>query len=150
MNKFAIIATAALCVIAQSVAAAVPAAIDKAAKEMFEAGGEVRAGYTDSLGVFVIASGSANITGSKAKAKKIARINAVNRLAEFMGSQIESSSTSSSSSHVLVAGPISGKDLGPGPLKWIPHFFLVLLVQSHAPPSSDFTGISPDLRRYAR
>lgn len=93
MNKFAIIATAALCVIAQSVTAAVPAAIDKAAKEMFEAGGEVRAGYADSLGVFVIASGSANITGSKAKAKKIARINAVNRLAEFMGSQIESSST---------------------------------------------------------
>ena len=72
--------------------AAVPAAVDAAVKQMQTDGAEVRAGFDKSLGVFVVASGTADITGSKAKAKTVARVNAVQRLGEFLGSQITAAS----------------------------------------------------------
>lgn len=68
--------------------AAVPAAVDAAVKQMQADGAEVRAGCTKSLGVFVVASGSAEITGSKAKAKTVARVNAVKKLGAFLGTQV--------------------------------------------------------------
>ena len=71
---------------------AVPAAVDAAVKQMQADGAEVRAGFDKGLGVFVVASGTADITGSKAKAKTVARVNAVQRLGEFMGSQISAAS----------------------------------------------------------
>ena len=67
---------------------AVPAAVDAAVKQMQADGAEVRAGYTKALGVFVVASGSAEITGSKAKAKTIARVNALKNLASYFGTDI--------------------------------------------------------------
>ena len=72
--------------------AAVPAAIDAAIKQMQADGAEVRAGFDEGLGVFVVASGTAEITGSKAKAKAAARVNAVQRLGEFFGSRISAAS----------------------------------------------------------
>ena len=71
---------------------AVPAAVESAVKQMQADGAEVRAGFDKALGVFVVASGTADITGSKAKAKTVARVNAVQRLGEFLGSQISSAS----------------------------------------------------------
>ena len=71
---------------------AVPAAVESAVKQMQADGAEVRAGFDKGLGVFVVASGTADITGSKAKAKTVARVNAVQRLGEFLGSQISAAS----------------------------------------------------------
>ena len=71
---------------------AVPAAVDAAVKQMQADGAEVRAGFDKGLGVFVVASGTADITGSKAKAKTVARVNAVQRLGEFLGSQVSAAS----------------------------------------------------------
>lgn len=72
--------------------AAVPAAVDAAVKQMRTDGAEVRAGFDKSLGVFVVASGAAEITGSKAKAKTVARANALQRLGEFIGTQVAAAS----------------------------------------------------------
>ena len=71
---------------------AVPAAVDAAVKQMQADGAEVRAGFDKGLGMFVVASGTADITGSKAKAKTVARVNAVQRLGEFLGSQVSAAS----------------------------------------------------------
>lgn len=67
---------------------AVPAAVDAAVKQMQADGAEVRAGCTKALGVFVVASGTAEITGSKAKAKTVARANAMKNLAGYFGTDI--------------------------------------------------------------
>ena len=67
---------------------AVPAAVDAAVKQMQADGAEVRAGCTKALGVFVVASGTAEITGSKAKAKTVARANALKNLAGYFGTDI--------------------------------------------------------------
>lgn len=71
---------------------AVPAAVDAAIKQMQADEADVRAGFDKGVGVFVVASGTADITGSKAKAKTVARVNAVQRLGEFLGSQISAAS----------------------------------------------------------
>ena len=81
-----------VCIAGMAAFAAVPAAVDAAVKQMQTDGAEVRAGFDKSLGVFVVASGTADITGSKAKAKTVARVNAVQRLGEFLGSQITAAS----------------------------------------------------------
>jgi len=82
------------CVIGAAVHAAVPEAIEATAKQMKAEGATTRAGHNKSLGVFIIAKGEAPITGSKAKAKTIARANAVQNLAAFLGQEVSSASTS--------------------------------------------------------
>ena len=81
-----------ICLAGTASFAAVPAVVDAAVKQMQADGAEVRAGFDKSLGVFVVASGTADITGSKAKAKTVARVNAVQRLGEFLGSQVAAAS----------------------------------------------------------
>ena len=87
-----ILSILSICLSGTAVFAAVPAAVDAAVKQMQVDGAEVRAGFDKSLGVFVVASGTADITGSKAKAKTVARVNAVQRLGEFLGSQVAAAS----------------------------------------------------------
>ena len=67
---------------------AVPDAVESAVKQMQADGADVRAGCTKALGMFVVASGSAEIIGSKAKAKTVARLNAVKKLGSFLGTQM--------------------------------------------------------------
>lgn len=85
------------CAFGTAVNAAVPEAVEVLAKQMKEDGAESRAGFTKQLGVFIVATGNAPITGSKAKAKTIARANAVQNVAAFMGSQVSSATRSESS-----------------------------------------------------
>lgn len=72
--------------------AAIPDAVNATWEQMKADGVEQRAGFSKSLGVFVIAKGEAPITGSKAKAKIVARANALENMAGFFGTQIESAS----------------------------------------------------------
>ena len=85
------------CVVGMAASAAIPEAIQKTWAEMKSADVDSRAGFTKSLGVYVIAKGSVEITGSKAKAKTIARANALENLAGFFGTQIESATETSTS-----------------------------------------------------
>ena len=86
-----------VCAAGMAASAAIPEAIQKTWDEMKSADVESRAGFTKSLGVYVIAKGSVEITGSKAKAKTIARANALENLAGFFGTQIESATETSTS-----------------------------------------------------
>ena len=90
-------AVLSVCSMGMAASAAIPEAVEKLAAQMKEDGAESRAGFTRQLGVFVVATGNAPITGSKAKAKTIARANAVQNIAAFMGSQVSSSARSESS-----------------------------------------------------
>lgn len=85
------------CAVGMAASAAIPEAIQKTWEEMKSADVDSRAGFTKSLGVYVIAKGSVEITGSKAKAKTIARANALENLAGFFGTQIESATETSTS-----------------------------------------------------
>lgn len=107
IRKF--MAILSICSMGMAAVAAVPEAVEKLAAQMKEDGAESRAGFTRQLGVFVVATGNAPITGSKAKAKTIARANAVQNIAAFMGSQI-SSSTRSESSEATVNGETEIKE----------------------------------------
>lgn len=71
----------------------IPAAVKATWAEMKSAGIEQRAGYDKKLGVYVVAKGEAEITGSKAKSKTVARANALENLAGFFGTQIDSATT---------------------------------------------------------
>ena len=64
------------CAFGMAVNAAIPEAIQKTWDEMKANDVDSRAGYSKSLGVYVIAKGSVEITGSKAKAKTIAALRA--------------------------------------------------------------------------
>ena len=88
MDRMKFITCCLVAFVAGIASAAVPAAVDEAVKQMQADGAEVRAGCTKSLGVFVVASGTAEITGSKAKAKTVARVNAVKNLAGYFGTDI--------------------------------------------------------------
>jgi hypothetical protein len=90
-----------VCVLWAAAHAAVPEEVRTVVGQMQEDGAESRAGYSKSLGVFIVAKGEANISGSLAKAKTIARANAVQNIAAFFGQQI-SSETKSESSEVTV------------------------------------------------
>lgn len=85
------------CVFGMAAAAAIPEAIQKTWEEMKANDVDARAGFSKSLGVYVIARGSVEITGSKAKAKTIARANALENLAGFFGTQIDSATETSTS-----------------------------------------------------
>jgi hypothetical protein len=98
-----------VCVLGLVASAAVPEAVVTLAKQMKEDGAESRAGYTKQLGVFVVATGTAPISSTKAKAKTIARANAVQNIAAFMGSQV-SSETRSESSESTVNGQTELKE----------------------------------------
>ena len=91
MYKLKVIPILLACFCGVAAFAAVPQAVEKVAKEMQSDGAEVRAGFAKNLGVFIVAAGNAPITGTKAKAKVVARANAVQQLAGFLGSQISSS-----------------------------------------------------------
>lgn len=73
-----------------SVFADIPQAVKATWEEMKSTGVEQRAGFDKRLGVYIVAKGDAEITGSKAKAKTVARANALENLAGFFGTQIES------------------------------------------------------------
>ena len=88
MDRMKLITCCLASFVAGIASAAVPAAVDEAVRQMQADGAEVRAGCTKALGVFVVASGSAEITGSKAKAKTVARVNAVKNLAGYFGTDI--------------------------------------------------------------
>lgn len=105
MNKFIKNGCLVLaCAIGTAVHAAVPAAVEAVAKQMQADGAETRAGHDKLLGVFIVAQGEAPITGSKAKAKTIARANAVQNLGAFIGQQISASSTSEVSESTVNGG----------------------------------------------
>lgn len=90
MSKVQMLLCAALvCAVGIVANAAVPAAVNEVAKQMKEDGVDCRAGFTKQLGVFVVASGTAPITGSRAKAKTVARTNALKNLAGFFGTSVE-------------------------------------------------------------
>jgi hypothetical protein len=109
MYKQNVIALLLACFCGVAAFAAVPQVVEKVAKEMQSDGAEVRAGFAKNLGVFVVAAGNAPITGTKAKAKVVARANAVQQLAGFLGSQI-SSSTRSEVSESTVNGQTEVKE----------------------------------------
>lgn len=88
MDRMKFIACCLAAFAAGIASAAVPAAVDEAVRRMQADGAEVRAGCTKALGVFVVASGSAEITGSKARAKTVARLNAVKKLGSFLGASM--------------------------------------------------------------
>ena len=91
MNKRTIAITLLLvCAFGMAAHAAIPGAVNAVWEQMKADGVEQRAGYDKALGVFVIAKGEVEITGSKAKAKTVARANALENLAGFLGTQIES------------------------------------------------------------
>lgn len=84
-----LLCVALVCAVGIVAHAAVPAAVNEVAKQMKEDGVDCRAGFTKQLGVFVVASGTAPITGSRAKAKTVARTNALKNLAGFFGTSVE-------------------------------------------------------------
>ena len=80
----------ALSIVASSLAFAVPVEVEKVADKMLADGVEIRAGRTERLGVFVVASASVDIAGSAAKARNAARALAQRNLAGFLNTRIQS------------------------------------------------------------
>lgn len=72
---------------------AVPPQVEALAEKMLADGAGARAACNKQLGVYVVAMGSAEITGSKAKAKTVARMEAVKNIGEYLGSQVSASET---------------------------------------------------------
>lgn len=72
--------------------AAIPGVVKTMWEQMKSDGVEQRAGFDKALGVFVVAKGEGPIVGSKAKAKIVARVNALENLAGFFWTQIDSAS----------------------------------------------------------
>ena len=68
---------------------AAPYAVEKVADDMLSAGVELRAGSTEKLGVFVVASASVEVKDSVAKARNAARALAQKNLAGFLNTRIE-------------------------------------------------------------
>ncbi len=102
--KIKLLCGCVLCLMGMVVSAAVPTVIENAVKEMVQAGVEMRAGHDKTLGVYLVAMGEAEITGSKAKAKNTARTLAYQRIAEFMGAAVSSSTQS-----VVEESTVNGK-----------------------------------------
>ena len=87
-NSITVLFVALLC--GMAVHAAIPSAITSVWEQMKADGVEQRAGYDKALGVFVVAKGEAQITGTTSRAKTVARANALENLAGFLGTQIDS------------------------------------------------------------
>ena len=86
-----------VCALGLVASAAVPEAVVTLAKQMEKSGAESRSGYTPQIGLFIVARGIAPIEGIKAKAKAIARANAVQNIAAFMSNQVSSKKRTQSS-----------------------------------------------------
>ena len=70
--------------------ASIPEAVRATYEQMKADGVDQRASYNKNLGVFVVANGEAEITGSNAHAKTIAKTKALENLSAFLGVQVES------------------------------------------------------------
>ena len=85
-----------LCVIGVFLAAAafaVPPQVEALAEQMLENGAGVQAAFSKNLGVYIVAKGEAEITGSKANARTVARMSALKNIGEYLGSQVSASET---------------------------------------------------------
>lgn len=85
-------------------ALAVPPQVEALAEKMLADGAGARAAHSKELGIYVVASGEAEITGSKAKAKTIARMNALKNIGEYLGSQVSAAETAGVQSSVDANG----------------------------------------------
>ena len=74
-------------------ACAVPPQVEALAEKMLADGAGARAAWNKELGVYIVAMGSAEITGSKAKAKTVARMEALKNIGEYLGSQVSAAET---------------------------------------------------------
>ena len=74
-------------------ACAVPPQVEALAEKMLADGAGARAACNKELGVYIVAMGSAEITGSKAKAKTVARMEALKNIGEYLGSQVSAAET---------------------------------------------------------
>ena len=95
MYKLKVVTILLACICGMAAFAAVPQQVEALAEQMLEDGSGTRAGYNKQLGVYVVAMGSAEITGSKAKAKTVARMTALKNIGEYLGSQVAASETAS-------------------------------------------------------
>jgi hypothetical protein len=93
MYKLKVITILLACFCGVAAFAAVPQQVAALAEQMLEDGSGTRAGYNKNLGVYVVAVGTAEITGSKAKAKTVARMTALKNIGEYLGSQVTASET---------------------------------------------------------
>lgn len=93
MYKLKVIIILLACFCGVAAFAAVPQQVATLAEQMLEDGSGTRAGYNKNLGVYVVAVGTAEITGSKAKAKTVARMAALKNIGEYLGSQVTASET---------------------------------------------------------
>lgn len=72
---------------------AVPPQVEELAEKMLVDGAGTRAACNRELGVYIVAMGEAEITGSKAKAKTVARTQALKNIGAYLGSQVSASET---------------------------------------------------------
>ena len=79
---------------------AVPPQVEALAEKMLADGAGARAAHSKELGIYVVASGEAEITGSKAKAKTVARMNALKNIGEYLGSQVSAAESAGTKSTV--------------------------------------------------
>lgn len=82
----------------------VPPQVEALAERMLADGADARAAYNKDLGVYIVAMGTAEITGSKAKAKTVARMAALKNIGEYLGSQVSASETAGMKSTTDVNG----------------------------------------------
>jgi hypothetical protein len=69
---------------------AAPTEVEKLATEMDRDGANVRAAYTPQLGIYVIGIGTARVTETPARAQEAARLQAIEAIASYLGTQVES------------------------------------------------------------
>ena len=101
-NKFMSILVAL--VLPAVTAFAVPPQVEALAEKMLADGAGARAAYNKELGVYVVACGEAEITGSKAKAKTVARMNALKNIGEYLGSQVRAAESAGTKATVDANG----------------------------------------------
>ena len=86
------------------VAGAAPQQIEALAEKLLADNAGVRAACNKELGVYIVAMGSADVTGSKAKAKTVARLEALKNIGEYLGSQVSASETATMKSRKDING----------------------------------------------
>lgn len=92
------------CAFLAATAFAVPPQVEELAAEVIENDAGVRASYCDSLGIYIVSMGTAEVTGSVAKAKTVARMEALKNIGEYLNSQVSASETASLSASSDVNG----------------------------------------------
>ena len=86
------------------VAGAAPQQVEALAEKLLADNAGVRAACNKELGVYIVAMGSADVTGSKAKAKTVARLEALKNIGEYLGSQVSASETATMKSRKDING----------------------------------------------